>query len=168
MKNQRGCCLEVGVVISHLNQTLQVSFLLLESDEPLEGLAVFLLPFFNLLLVLAFSIDWDGTRVGVVIREDSSGPALVIGLESLGGVVVEDLELVFVRVAKVRRAEDEKGLAFTEEPEDSEGRRISIVSSEEGPAVLVSVTDPKAAYWAGGGLRRRNSTTLPGSPSAKR
>lgn len=135
-----------------------------------------------MLLVLAFAVDWEGTGVTVVvleviIRQESSGRALVMGLESLGGGSVcdvdvdKDLEFVFVRVVKDRREvpeDEEKGLAFVAAPEDSEGRRMNIVSRDEVPAVFVSVKDPTEAYWAGGGLFRKNSTTFPGSPSARR
>lgn len=101
-----------------------------------------------------------------------------MGLESAGGRGVvgvgvdvdEDLELVLARIAKERSGVPdgaEKGLVALVAA-DSEGRRVRRERSEEGPAVGVSANVPTAAHCAGGGLLRRNSTTLPGSPSASR
>ena len=56
---------------------------------------------------------------------------------------------------------DEKGL-------ESVDWRVRGNMEEEGPGATAAPLVPTTAYCAGGGLLCRNSTTLPGSPSASR
>lgn len=126
------------------------------------------------MLALVFADD----GMGLIVAVESLIRTLVMGLESLDGgggdAADNDSDLFFARIAKENKGVsegEEKGLPLTEEEEDVEdsaGCRVSIVSSEEGPTVLASVKEPTAAYCGGGGLLRRNSTTFPGSPSARR
>lgn len=88
--------------------------------------------------------------------------ALVIGLESEGRTLPRRER---GREAPEGRGSEEKGLLLEL---DSEG---CPTRTTEGPAAdprTPALLEPTAAYRAGGGLFRRNSTTLPGSPSARR